>query len=308
MKILGIGNAIVDVLCNIENSFLKKNKLIKGSMKLINQTEFNELRSNLKINKVIAGGSVANSVVGLSFLGEETSFIGRINDDKLGNEYEEDLKKQKVNFCFKKKKEKILTGACLILITPDKERTMCTYLGLSAEISENNVNINFINNNDLIIIEGYLLDCKNSKNLFKKLFQNPKKKIITLSDKFCVDRHKLYFQKLIKNYVDITFSNEKEILSLCNTQDLKKAINLCKDLKKNFVITRSEKGSLSIFDGRVEECKAKKNLKIVDLTGAGDLFLSGFVHGYINKKNILECLHIGTNIASKIIQKVGARL
>ena len=308
MKIIGIGNAIIDVLCRVDDEFLKKNQLTKGSMKLINQTELLNLLNITKVEKKIAGGSVANSIVGLSDLGNDVSFIGKISDDELGKSYEKDLINKKVEFCYEKKKEVIPTGTCVVLITPDNERTMCTFLGSSATISENDIDEKIIKNSSMSILEGYLWDSADSKLAFKKIIKNSKKKIMSLSDKFCIERHKNDFFDLVKNRIDIIFANENEMLALLDTIDLKKTIDFCKSIKKLVVITRSDKGSLAVFDKDVIECEAIQNLKIIDLTGAGDLFLSGFLDNYIKKKNLKECLLFGTEMASKIIQKVGARL
>jgi len=308
MKVVGVGNAIIDVLGRVDDTFIKKNQLSKGSMKLISQTELEKLLSTIKIEKKIAGGSVANSMVGLSHLGNEVGFIGKINDDDLGENYEKDLNNQKVTFCYKKKREIMPTGTCVVLITPDNERTMCTFLGASAIISEKDIDENLIKNSEMSILEGYLWDSNESKLAFKKIIKNSKKKVMTLSDKFCVERHRTDFLNLVKNYLDIVFANENEILTLFETDNLKKIINFCKALKKIIVITKSNKGSLVIFGDTVEECSAKQNLKIIDLTGAGDLFLAGFISNYRRNKNLKECLNLGTEMASKIIQKVGARL
>jgi len=308
MKVIGIGNAIIDVLSRVDDEFIKKNQLTKGSMKLINQTELLSLLDIIKIEKKIAGGSVANSMVGLSHLGNKVSFIGKISDDDLGKSYEKDLINQKVEFCYKKKEEVIPTGTCIVLITPDNERTMCTFLGSSATISENDIDEKIIKNSDISILEGYLWDSNNSKLAFKKILRNSKKKVMSLSDKFCVERHRDDFFDLVKNHLDIIFANEQEILTLFKTKDLKKVIHFCKTLKKIVVITRSNKGSMVIFDNNVDECNATQNLNIVDLTGAGDLFLAGFLSNYLKNKNLKDCLNIGTEMASRIIQKIGARL
>jgi len=308
MKIIGIGNAIIDVLCRVNDEFLEQHQLIKGSMKIINQIELEKLLSITKIEKRVAGGSVANSMVGLSYLGTKVSFIGKISDDDLGKTYEKDLINQQVKFCYKKKKEVLPSGTCIILITPDNERTMCTFLGSSATISERDINEKIIKNSDMSILEGYLWDSNDSKLAFNKILKNSKKKVMSLSDKFCVVRHQKDFLDLVKNHLDIVFANEQEILALLGTEDLKKAINICKTLKKIIVITRSEKGSIAVLDDTVEEYEARKNLKIKDLTGAGDLFLAGFLNNYIKNKNLKECLNLGTEMASKIIQKVGSRL
>jgi sugar/nucleoside kinase (ribokinase family) len=308
MRVLGIGNAIVDVICKIDDDFLIKNGLTKSTMKLINEEEFKKLSSNLKIEKTIAGGSVANSIVGLAQLKNDVSFIGKINDDKFGLDYEKSLISENVKYFYNKKKESIPTGTCLILITPDSERTMCTFLGISGKINPNDLNDSQIKNSEIIFLEGYLWDEGGPKNAFNKAFALAKKTAMTLSDKFCVDRHKKSFFELVKNKLDITFANEQEILSLIDGKNFKDVIDFSKELKKIIVITRSDKGSIAINGSEIIECDSQKNLKIIDLTGAGDLFAAGFLHGYINKKKIKECLEKGTEMASKVIQIIGARL
>jgi len=308
MKILGIGNAIVDVICRIDENFLVKNNLVKSTMKLVDEKEFKHLLSNLKIEKNIAGGSVANSIVGLSQLKNEVSFIGKISDDNLGNEYERSLTEEKVKYCYEKKTEDTPTGSCLILVTPDSERTMCTFLGIAGKISPADIEENFIKQAELVFLEGYLWDEGEPKAAFDKALQLAKKSAMSLSDKFCVDRHKKSFYDLVKNKLDITFANEQEIMELINAKEFDDVIKFGKDLNKLLVVTRSDKGSVAISGHEVFECNSQKDIKVVDLTGAGDLFAAGFLHGHINKISIKESLHKGTEMASKIIQKIGARL
>jgi len=308
MKVLGIGNAIVDVICKIEESFLSKNNLTKSTMKLVDETEFKKLLSNLKIEETIAGGSVANSIVGLSQFGNKVGFIGKVSDDDLGNKYEEGLKKEKVEYFYSKKKEKLPTGTCLILITPDSERTMCTFLGTAGKINEKDVDVNAVKNSEITFLEGYLWDEGDPKKAFDKAIQNSKKSAMSLSDLFCVERHKTHFLNLVKNKLDVTFANEQEILSLINAKSFEEVITFGKQIKKLIVITRGEKGSVGINGNNVYECDSKRNLKIVDLTGAGDLFAAGFLQGYINGSPIEKSLQMGTEMSSKIIQKIGARL
>ena len=308
MKILGIGNAIVDVICKVEDSFLSKSNLTKSTMKLVNETEFKKLLSNLKIEQTISGGSVANSIVGLSQLGNKVGFIGKVSEDDLGNKYEEGLKKEKVEYFYSKKKEELPTGTCLILITPDSERTMCTFLGIAGKINENDVDVNAIKNSKITFLEGYLWDKGDPKKAFNKAIQSSNKVAMSLSDQFCVERHKPHFLDLVKNKLDITFANEQEILSLINTKNFDEVILFAKKLESLIVITRGEKGSIAIQKNEVVECDSQKNLKIVDLTGAGDLFAAGFLHGHVNNLSLKESLKKGTKMASKIIQKIGARL
>lgn len=308
MKVLGIGNAIIDVICKVEESFLSKNNLIKSTMKLVDKSEFQKLLSNLKIEETIAGGSVANSIVGLSQLGNPVSFIGKVNDDELGNKYEKSLTNEKVKYCYQKKEEAIPTGTCLILITPDSERTMCTFLGIAGKISDKDINENTVKNSELIFLEGYLWDEGDPKKAFDKAISISKKKAMSLSDQFCVERHKKNFFDLVNNKLDITFSNEQEILSLIEAKNFDEVITFGKQLGKLLVITRGKKGSIAIQKNEVVECNSQKNLKIIDLTGAGDLFAAGFLHGYINALSVKESLEKGTEMSSKIIQKIGARL
>ena len=308
MKILGIGNAIVDVICKVEDNFLSKNNLTKSTMKLVDATEFKKLLSNLKIEETISGGSVANSIVGLSQLGNKVGFIGKVNDDDLGNKYEQGLKKEKVEYFYSKKREELPTGTCLILITPDSERTMCTFLGTAGKIKEDDVDVKAVKSSEIIFLEGYLWDEGDPKKAFDKAIQNSNKVAMSLSDQFCVERHKANFLELVKNKLDITFANEQEIMSLIEAKSFDEVISFGKNLGKIIVITRGEKGSIAIQGSQVFHCDSKKNLKIIDLTGAGDLFAGGFLHGYINKLSIKESLEKGTEMSSKIIQKIGARL
>ena len=308
MKVLGIGNAIVDVICKVEDSFLSKSNLTKSTMKLVDETEFKKLLSNLKIEQTISGGSVANSIVGLSQLGNKVGFIGKVSEDDLGNKYEEGLKKEKVEYFYSKKKEELPTGTCLILITPDSERTMCTFLGIAGKINENDVDVSAVKNSEITFLEGYLWDEGDPKKAFNKAIQSSNKVAMSLSDQFCVERHKPHFLDLVKNKLDITFANEQEILSLINTKNFDEVISFAKKLGSLIVITRGEKGSIAIQKNEVVECDSQKNLKIVDLTGAGDLFAAGFLHGHVNNLSIKESLQKGTEMASKIIQKIGARL
>jgi len=308
MKILGIGNAIVDVLCKVSDDFLIKNNLTKSTMKLIDEPEFHKLLSSLKIEETISGGSVANSIVGLSQLGNKVGFIGKVNNDDLGEKYEKGLKKENVHYLYKKKKEQISTGSCLILITPDSERTMCTFLGTAAQINDQDINENDIQNSELIFLEGYLWDEGEPKKAFDKAIKSSGKIAMSLSDLFCVERHKAHFLELVKNKLDIVFANEQEISSLINAKSFKDVISFSQNLNKNIVITRGEKGAVSIYDNKIVECEAKKDLKIKDLTGAGDLFAAGYLHGYINNLTIEDCLKKGTELSSQIIQKIGARI
>ena len=308
MKVLGIGNAIVDVICKVEESFLSENNLTKSTMKLVDEIEFKKLLSNLNIEETIAGGSVANSIVGLSQLGNQVSFIGKVNNDELGNKYEKSLINERVKYCYQKKEEAIPTGTCLILITPDSERTMCTFLGIAGKVSDKDIDENAVKNSELIFLEGYLWDEGEPRTAFNKAINISKKTAMTLSDQFCVDRHKKSFLDLVNNKLDITFANELEILSLIDAKSFDEVISFGKQLGRLVVITRSEKGSLAIQKNEVIECDSKKNLKIIDLTGAGDLFAAGFLHGHVNKLSIKESLEKGTEMASKIIQKIGARL
>ena len=308
MKIIGIGNAIVDVICKVDENFLIKNNLAKSTMKLVDEKEFQQLLSNLEIAKTIAGGSVANSIVGLAQLENQVSFIGKVNKDKLGNEYEKSLTDEKVKYCYNKKIENTPTGTCLILITPDSERTMCTFLGIAGKITPDDIDDNFIKQSELVFLEGYLWDEGQPKAAFDKALTLANKSAMSLSDKFCVDRHKKSFYDLVKNKLDIIFANEQEIMELIDAKSFDDAIEFGKDLNKTLVITRSDKGSIAISGSEVVECEGQKNLKVVDLTGAGDLFASGFLHGCINKTSTKESLQKGTEMASQIIQKIGARL
>jgi fructokinase len=309
MKILGIGNAIVDVICKVEDDFITKNNLTKSTMKLIfDDKEFKDLLSNLKIEKTVSGGSVANSIVGLSQLGNDVGFIGKVNDDDLGTKYEDGLKQENVKYFYSKKKEELPTGTCLILVTPDSERTMCTFLGTAGKINENDVSSDAIKQSEIILLEGYLWDEGEPKKAFEKAIQSANKVAMSLSDQFCVDRHKPHFLELVKTKLDITFANEQEIMSLIDAKSFDEVINFSKSLGKIIVLTRGEKGAVAINGDEVVECGIKEGLKIVDLTGAGDLFAAGFLHGHVNNMSLKESLDKGTEMSSKVIQQIGARL
>jgi sugar/nucleoside kinase (ribokinase family) len=308
MKILGIGNAIVDVICKVDDQYLINNELIKSTMKLVDEHEFQKLLSTLKIEQTISGGSVANSIVGLSQLGNDVGFIGKVNADDLGEKYEEGLTKEKVKYFYNKKQETSPTGTCLILITPDAERTMVTFLGIAGKINQNDIDEKAIKESEMIFLEGYLWDEGEPKSAFDKAMSLSNTKAMSLSDQFCVERHKNNFLDLVKNKLDITFANEQEIKSLIDTKNFEEVIEFGKQLGKLLIITRGEKGSVAIKNQEIVECKSKPNLKIVDLTGAGDLFAAGFLHGLINNISIKESLEKGTEMSSKIIQNVGARL
>ena len=308
MKILGIGNAIVDVICKVEDKYLSDNGLTKSTMKLVDEIDFKKLISTLKIEGTVSGGSVANSIVGLSKLGNKVGFIGKVSDDDLGQKYEDGLKKENVDYFYFKKKEALPTGTCLILITPDSERTMCTFLGTAGKIDENDVDINSIKNSEITFLEGYLWDEGKPKSAFDKAIKNSNKVAMSLSDLFCVERHKPHFLNLVKSNLDITFANEQEITSLIDAKNFDEVISFAKQINKIMIITRGERGSIAVSKNNVIECEGKKDLKIVDLTGAGDLFAAGFLHGHINNLTISESLEKGTEMSSKIIQKLGARL
>jgi fructokinase len=308
MKILGIGNAIVDVICKVEDNFITQNNLTKSTMKLVDEAEFKKLLSTLKIEETVSGGSVANSIVGLSQLGNKVGFIGKISDDDLGNKYEEGLKKENVQFFYSKKKEATPTGTCLILITPDSERTMVTFLGTAGKINESDIDTNALKNSEILFLEGYLWDEGEPKKAFEKAINNSNKVAMSLSDLFCVERHKSHFLDLVRNKLDITFANEQEIMTLIDVKKIDDVISFAKEINKLVVITRGEKGAVAVNKSEVVECSAKSDLKVKDLTGAGDLFAGGFLHGLINKKSTKESLETGTEMSSKVIQIIGARL
>jgi len=309
MKILGIGNAIIDVICKVDDEFILKNNLTKSTMKLFfDEHEFKKLLTNLKIEKTVSGGSVANSIVGLAQLNNTVGFIGKVSDDEFGSKYEDGLQSEKVKYLYSKKKEELPTGTCLILVTPDSERTMCTFLGTAGKINDRDINVDIIKKSEIIFLEGYLWDEGEPKKAFDKAIKCANKVAMSLSDQFCVDRHKTHFLDLVKNKIDITFANEQEITSLIDAKNFEEVVNFSKQINKLIVITRGDKGAIAIEDQKIIETGIKKNLKIVDLTGAGDLFAAGFLHGYINKLSLKDSLEKGTEMSSKVIQQIGARL
>jgi fructokinase len=311
-KILGIGNAIVDVFVKVDDNFLSKNNLTKGSMKLIEKKEFEILKNTIKIEKIEAGGSVANTMAGIAYLEGNPSFIGKISHDEFGKIYKKSLEKINVNFLYSEKKENLLTGTSIIFITPDSERTMCTYLGISSQLSKDDINEDHIKNHEIILLEGYLWDKGTSEEMFKYVIRLAKKNNIqiamSLSDIFCVNRHREDFLELLKNDLNILIGNENEINELMQKNNLLDSINELKNINKLIIITRSVNGSVAILNNKIINCESVKVEKILDLTGAGDLFASGFFKEYLDQSNIKKCLETGSEIAAKIIQKIGARL
>jgi fructokinase len=311
-KILGIGNAIVDVFVKVNDDFLLKKNLTKGSMKLLEKQEFESLKSTIKIEKIEAGGSVANTMAGIAYLKGDASFIGKIKSDEFGKIYKKSLEKINVNFLYSEKEENLPTGASIIFITPDSERTMCTYLGISSQLSKEDINEDYIKDYEIIFLEGYLWDKGISEEMFKHLIQLAKKNNVkiamSLSDIFCVTRHREDFFKLLKNDLNILIGNENEINELMQKNNLLDSMNELKNINKLIIITRSENGSVAVLNNEITNCESIKVEKVLDLTGAGDLFAAGFLKEYLDKSNIKRCLQTGSNLAAKIIQKVGARL
>ena len=311
-KILGIGNAIVDVFVKVDDNFLLKNNLTKGSMKLIEKQEFESLKNTINVEKIEAGGSVANTMAGIAYLQGKASFIGKINSDEFGKVYKESLEKIKVNFPYSEKSENLSTGASIILITPDSERTMCTYLGISSQLSKDDIKEDYIKGHEIIFLEGYLWDKGRSEEMFKHVINLAKKNNIkvamSLSDIFCVNRHREDFFKLLKNDLNILIGNENEINELIQKNNLLDSMNELKNIDKLIVITRSENGSVAILNNDITNCDSIKVDKVLDLTGAGDLFAAGFLKEYLDKSNIKKCLQTGSELAAKIIQKISARL
>jgi fructokinase len=311
-KILGIGNAIVDVFVKVNDDFLSKNNLTKGSMKLIEKQEFESLKSTIKIEKIEAGGSVANTMAGISYLGGNSSFIGKVNCDEFGKIYKKSLEKINISFLYSEKEENLSTGASIIFITPDSERTMCTYLGISSQLSEEDINEDYIKDYEIIFLEGYLWDKGMSEEMFKYVINLAKKNNIkvamSLSDIFCVTRHREDFYKLLKNDLDILIGNEHEINELIQKNNLLDSMNELKNINKLIIITRSENGSVAVLNNEITNCESIKVDKILDLTGAGDLFAAGFLKEYLYKSSIKKCLLTGSKLAAQVIQKIGARL
>ena len=311
-RILGIGNAIVDVFVRVNDDFLLKNNLTKGSMKLIEKNEFECLKSAIKIEKIEAGGSVANTMAGIAYLKGEASFIGKINSDEFGKIYKESLEKIKVNFPYSEKSEDLSTGASIILITPDSERTMCTYLGISSQLSKEDIKEDYIKGHEIIFLEGYLWDKGISEEMFKHVINLAKKNNIriamSLSDIFCVKRHRKDFFNLLLNDINILIGNENEINELMQKKNLLDCVNELKKINKLIIITRSANGSIALLNNEITNCDSSKVEKVLDLTGAGDLFASGFLKEYLDQSNIKKCLQSGSELAAKVIQKIGARL
>jgi fructokinase len=251
-------------------------------------------------------------MAGIAFLGGNPSFIGKVNSDEFGKIYKKSLEKVKVNFLYPEKEGNLSTGASIIFITPDSERTMCTYLGISSQLLKEDINEDYIKNYEIIFLEGYLWDKGMSEEMFKHVINIAKKNNIkiamSLSDIFCVTRHRKDFFKLLKNDLNILIGNENEINELIQKNNLLDSMKELKSFDKLIIITRSENGSVAILNSEIISCKGIKVGKVLDLTGAGDLFAAGFLKEYLDKSHIKKCLQTGSELAAKIIQKIGARL
>ena len=311
IDLIGLGNAIVDIIVNIEDDFLDSNCLEKGSMNLINSNESQQLLKKCEVVKQISGGSSANTVVCLSELGNKVQFIGRVKNDEFGKFFCSDIKKSNTLFNTPPTEKGPATAHSLILISPDAQRTMCTYLGASVEFEPKDIDFNSIKKSKYLYLEGYLWDSELAKNAFLEAARIAKlsntRIILSLSDSFCVERHRDSFLKLINDYVDIIFCNETEVLSLLKEDKLKNCIESLTSLCELVVVTLGSKGSLIINKNEVEVIKAYQEGKVIDTTGAGDIYAGGFIHGLINNYSLKTCGEIGSICAGQIITQLGSR-
>ena len=309
--LIGLGNAIVDIIVNVEDDFLEINNLDKGSMNLINSDESQRLLENCKVIKQISGGSSANTVVSLAELGNHVQFIGRVKNDQFGNFFSDDIKKSKTIFNTPPTIEGASTAHSIILITPDAQRTMCTYLGASIEFEPEDIDFTVIKESKYLYLEGYLWDSDLAKNAFleaAKIAQLSNTKIIlSLSDSFCVDRHRESFLELIDKYVNIVFCNEAEVLSLFKKDTLANCKGDLSSLCELVIVTRGSNGSLIINKNDIEVIKSFAKDKVIDTTGAGDIYAGGFIHGLINNYSLKKCGEIGSICAGQIITQLGSR-
>ncbi len=311
VDLIGLGNAIVDIIVNIEDKFLEINNLDKGSMNLINSDESQRLLENCKVIKQISGGSSANTVVCLAELGNDVQFIGRVKNDQFGNFFSSDIKKSKTIFNTPPTNEGASTAHSIILITPDAQRTMCTYLGASIEFDQKDIDFSVLKESKYLYLEGYLWDSELAKNAFLKAAQIAKqsntKIILSLSDSFCVDRHRKSFLELIDEYVDIVFCNESEVLSLFQKDKLATCQRDLSSLCELVVVTLGSNGSLVVNKDYIEVIKSITKKKVIDTTGAGDIYAGGFIHGLINNYSLKKCGEIGSICAGQIITQLGSR-
>ena len=310
--IVGIGNAIVDLIAEVDDSYLKKNKIIKGSMSLVDYDVANRIGNEVNIIRTISGGSVANSIVSMAQQNLKTAFIGKVNQDELGEKFSQGLKKEKVEFKISKSSTNKYTARCVILISTDAERTMNTYLGISQELTEEDIDLGIISNSSMLYLEGYLWDLDNAKKAIKKSISAAKNSetlvAFSISDTFCVDRFREEFIDLINNSADLIFANEAEIKSLYETSELDIAIKKCQETNKVFAITLGDKGAKIIHKDKIIKIEPEKIDKLVDTTGAGDLFAAGFLSEYIRTQDLGSSGKLGVKMASIIIQQFGARI
>ena len=310
--IVGIGNAIVDLIAEVDDSYLEKNSINKGSMSLVDYDVANRIGNEVDIVKTISGGSVANSIVCIAQQNLKTVFIGKVNQDELGEKFAKGLAEENVEFKITKSLANKHTARCIILVSTDAERTMNTYLGVSQELTEEDIDLNIIEESSILYLEGYLWDLVNAKKAIKKSIStaiNSETKIaFSISDAFCVDRFREEFIDLVNNAADIIFANESEIKSLFETNELNDAIKKCQDTKKIFAVTLGDKGAKIIYKNEVIDIKAEVINKLVDTTGAGDLFAAGFLAEYLKTQDLELSGKQGVKMASIIIQQFGARI
>ncbi len=311
IDLIGLGNAIVDIIVNVDDEFLDKNNLEKGSMNLIDLNQSDKLLKDCKIIKQVAGGSTANTVYALATLGNKVEFIGRVKNDNFGKNFSESIKKSGAIFKSKLVKSEKSSAHSVIFITPDAQRTMCTYLGASIEFETSDLDNSSINKSKYLYLEGYLWDSDLAKKAFinaSEIAKNSNTKIVlSLSDSFCVDRHRDSFIELIKEYVNILFCNESELKSLfkeISFEDCRKYISSICDLS---IVTMGSNGSYIINQEKTEKINSVVSGKVIDTTGAGDIYAGGFMHGLINNYPLKVCGDFGSICAGHIITQLGSR-
>ena len=310
--IVGIGNSIVDVIADIDDQYLVEHDIRKGLMSLVDLESVKKISNNLEIKTTVSGGSVANSIVCLAQNKIKTAFIGKVGKDEMGDKFVEGLTKEQVHFANTAQSDEAETGRCVVMVSPDAQRTMSTYLGISQKLNSQDINEEVIKNSSITYLEGYLWDLDDAQIAIKKATEcaknNGKKVAFSVSDVFCIERFRESFRKLVEDDADIVFANEEEAKALFEVDNLNAAIDQMKSLNKIFAITRGENGAQIILDNESIAIEPERIEKLVDTTGAGDIFAAGFLLEYINNKTLQECGNKGVKLASQIIQKYGARL
>ena len=310
--ITGIGNAIVDVIVNVEDKYLEDQDIRKGMMSLVDLKTIENISDTIEIKTTVSGGSVANSIVALAQNGMNTAFIGKVSNDEIGSKFIDGLKSENVTFACKAQSDDSKSGRCIVMVTPDAQRTMSTYLGISQKLNSGDINQDVIKNSSITYLEGYLWDLDDAQVAIKHATDCAKSSgnlvAFSVSDVFCIERFRDSFRSMIDTNVDIVFANKEEIKSLYENDNIEEITKILSHQERIYALTMGEEGALIIKGNETYKIEAQKIENLIDTTGAGDLFAAGFLEHFIKNESLESCGSRGVEMASRVIQQYGARL